>query len=177
MSGCAVCRTVSRDWVGCGGLFESDSGAGVWCPVYSVQCPHHHHTTTSLRCATPHHNLRYSVPSAAPALPQVSAHQSPAAPQLRWVGSGFLVTCLHKVFFSCHNPPPNQSFPAGPLVIHSTSETISIILLCNIYNSSSCVNIAFKVNILSKQIHQKAVGATGYWQVEIAIDNISPLKK
>ena len=153
MSGCAVCRTVSREWVGCGGLFESDSGAGVWCPVYSVPTTT---TTTSLRCATPHHNLRYSVPSAAPALPQ-----SPAAPQLRWVGSGFLVTCLHKVFFSCHNPPPNQSFPAGPLVIHSTSETISIILLCNIYNSSLCVNIAFKVNILSKQIHQKAVGV--YW--------------
>ena len=147
MSSCAVCRTVSRDWVGCGGLFESDSGAGVWCPVYSVP------TTTTPASAVQLLITICGIQSLAPALPQ-----SPAAPQLRWVGSGFLVTCLHKVFSSCHNPPPNQSFPAGPLVIHSTSETISIILLCNIYNSSLGVNIAFKVNILSKQIHQKTIG-------------------
>ena len=124
----ALCPGIG--WVvGCGGLLESDSGAGagVWCDhgqctVQGVPTT----TTTSLHCVTPHHNPRYSVPSVAPAQPLVSIFCRSSAPVSRIMIPPDLSP---KVFSSCHNPPANQSFPAGPLMIHSTSETTSIILL------------------------------------------------
>lgn len=131
VSSCAVCRTVSRDWVGCGLWWfvrvRLRCGAGVWCDhgqctVQGVPTT----TTTSLHCVTPHHNPRYSVPSVAPAQPLVSIFCRSSAPVSRIMIPPDLSP---KVFSSCHNPPANQSFPAGPLMIHSTSETTSIILL------------------------------------------------
>ena len=124
----ALCPGIG--WVvGCGGLLESDSGAG---PVSGVTTASVQHgvptttTTTSLHCVTPHHNPRYSVPSVAPAQPLVSIFCRSSVPVSRIMIPPDLSP---KVFSSCHNPPANQSFPAGPLMIHSTSETTSIILL------------------------------------------------
>ena len=83
----AVCRTVSRDWMG-GGLWwfvrvRLRCGAGVWCD--HGQCTVHGvpTTTTSLHCVTPHHNPRYSVPSVAPAQPQLSIFCRSSAPVSR----------------------------------------------------------------------------------------------
>ena len=80
----ALCPGIG--WVvGCGGLLESDSGAGagVWCD--HGQCTVHGvpTTTTSLHCVTPHHNPRYSVPSVAPAQPQLSIFCRSSAPVSR----------------------------------------------------------------------------------------------
>ena len=80
----ALCPGIG--WVvGCGGLLESVSGAGagVWCD--HGQCTVHGvpTTTTSLHCVTPHHNPRYSVPSVAPAQPQLSIFCRSSAPVSR----------------------------------------------------------------------------------------------
>ena len=129
---CQCC--VSHCVQGLGGLWwfvrvRLRCGAGVWCD--HGQCtvqgvPTTTTTTTSLHCVTPHHNPRYSVPSVAPAQPLVSIFCRSSAPVSRIMIPPDLSP---KVFSSCHNPPANQSFPAGPLMIHSTSETTSIILL------------------------------------------------
>ena len=81
----ALCPGIG--WVlGCGGLLESVSGAGPVSGVTTASVQHGVPTTTtstSLHCVTPHHNPRYSVPSVAPAQPQLSIFCRSSAPVSR----------------------------------------------------------------------------------------------